>query len=79
MVIAVHFIRASTTSSDRAICHRIAIDFFGVQTTNDDWMGIFIHGKNGARIDTMLDGQTTVAIEHSAYIYGMGQSVLEKP
>ena len=31
------------------------------QITNGDWVGIVIHEKDGARMDTILDGQTFLA------------------
>ena len=44
-----------------------------------DWMGATVHGKDGERMETMLAGQNILEIEHSAYTYGMGQSMLETP
>ena len=42
-------------------------------------MGANVHGKNGERIKTMLARQNILEIEHSIYIHGMGQIMLEAP
>ena len=42
-------------------------------------MGATVQGKDGEQIETMMAGQNILEIEHSAYIYGMKQSMLEAP
>ena len=50
-----------------------------VPTINEDWMGATIHGKDGMWMETLLARQKVLESEHSAYIHGMGQSMLEEP
>ena len=40
-------------------------------------MGAIVHGTDGEWMETMLAGQKILEIEHSAYIHGMGQSMME--
>ena len=51
----------------------------GVPTTNKTRTGATVHGKDGEQMETMPAGQHILAINHSAYINVMGQSMLEAP
>ena len=50
-----------------------------IPTINEDWMGATVHGKDGEQMEIMLARQNILEIEHSRYIHGMGQSMLETP